>query len=101
MYVVGKNHRQIINMDHVASVRVGDTSIKIDYANGAGCELMRYSTSQQAATALEMLYESIGKRDVFVLPDEDQIKARVINTKRDDISKHKRDGSKQKGHGGS
>lgn len=103
MYIVDKGRRGFINLENVTNIHVGgdEISIKVNFINGSGTQIANYATSAEAYTALEMIYEKIGKNDVIYVPSSDEVKTRIINTKKDDFYKHSPTGKKAKGHGGS
>lgn len=100
MIIINKTKTHIVNFDSVAEVRMSriDGAIKIDFSNGSRYDLDRYDTEEEARTAMEMLCDSIGKSDVFVMPTSEQIHNRIIS--RPD-SLHRYSGIKPKRHGGS
>jgi hypothetical protein len=101
MIIITKNKNHIINFDYVTEIFKGSDgiSIKVNFNNGGRYELDRYSDSVYAEKAMEMLCESIGKTERFIMPTEKEIQAKITQT-HDTIPRHIT-GKKGKGHGGS
>lgn len=102
MFIFNKKTGKLLNLDKVAEVLVGRERNKLTIAreNGAMGIFADYNTETEAKEALSMLVEfmNTGKREVFILPDEEEIKARIRNRKE---PWHHATGKKLKGHGGS
>lgn len=100
MIIINKTKTHIVNFDSVAEVRMSriDSAIKIDFSNGSCYDLERYDTEEEARIAMEMLCDSVGKSEVFIMPTSEQIHNRIIS-KPDSFHRHS--GVKSKGHGGS
>lgn len=101
MIIITKNKSHIINFDYVTEIFKGsdETSIKVNFSNGGRYELDRYSDRTYAEKAMEMLCDSIGKTEKFIMPTEKEIQARITQT-HDAIPRHIT-GKKNKSHGGS
>ena len=102
MYIFNKKTGKLLNLDKVTEVLVGREGNKLTIAreNGAMGIFADYNTEAEAREAISMLVEfmNTGKREVFTLPDEEEIKVRIRNKKE---SWHHATGKKTKGHGGS
>lgn len=101
MYVLNKNKTQIINLEQVTAMYLGtdETSIKVDFAMGKGCQIGKYISSAFAKKALEMLTLSIKRREeVFLIPEDEEIRVLIENQ---EAKNRNIGGKKQKGHGGS
>lgn len=101
MIIINKTKTHIVNFDSVTEILMSSScygSIRVNFANGGRYELEHYDTEEEARIAMEMLCDSIGKSDVFVMPTSEQIHNRIIS--RPD-SLHRYSGIKPKRHGGS
>lgn len=100
MYILNKNRTQIVNLDHVTAMYVGadETSIKVDFVTGKGCQVGKYASEKHAQKALEMLTLNIGRKEAFRMPGDEEIRGLLEGEegRRCNIG-----GKKQKGHGGS
>lgn len=100
MYILNKSRTQIVNLDHVTAMYVGadETSIKVDFVTGKGCQIGKYASEKHAQKALEMLTLNIGRKEAFRMPADEEIRGLLEGEegKRCNIG-----GKKQKGHGGS
>ena len=100
MFIVRKDGKSIINFDQIETLYIGGDgcSIKVDYKSGKGCQLGTYSSITEAKEVMELIAGSIGKTEVYHMPSDDAIKARMnLKEKR----YHHATGKKTKGHGGS
>ena len=102
MYIVNKSKTQISNLNHVTSLYIGtdNTSIKVDFINGKGCQAAKYKSHEEAVTALEMLGRAIdlGRSEAFFFPDGKELQAKI---QKGEQKAHHISGKKPKGHGGS
>lgn len=102
MIIVSKNKDIMVNTDHVKSIFIGadGCSLKANFGNTDGCQIARYSSPDESRIAFEMIYEAIGKKEVFVMPEDYEVKSKIMN-KRGYTDIHHVTGKKTKGHGGS
>lgn len=100
MFIVSKNRKTIVSAEQMTAVYMGsdNCSIKVDFQNGKGCQLGRYDSENAAQTAMEMIAENIGKADVYFMPDDDSVKAKINMGVQ---KQYHINGKKTKGHGGS
>lgn len=102
MLIVSKDKKAIVNMAAVSSIYMGhdNCSVKVDYQNGKGCQLGRYNSERATQIAMDMLVEKIGigKTEIFFMPDDKDIDAKLAN---ESNLWHHATGKKTKGHGGS
>lgn len=102
MFIFNKKTGKLLNLDKVAEVLVGREGNKLTIARESGAMgiFADYNTEAEAREAISMMVEfmNTGKRDVFILPDEEEIKARIRNRKE---QWHHAIGRKTKGYGGS
>lgn len=100
MFIVNKDAISIVNSENITNIYLGADSctIKADYKNGTGCQLAKYSSKEEAKTAMMMLAENIGGNEVYFMPADEAVKAKMNQTER---RYHHIDGKKTKGHGGS
>lgn len=104
MIIINRNKSKVINLSATNEIFKGADgySIKVNFSNGAGTQIERYSSTEAADIALEMLCDAIGKAEKFSMPTEEQIQARVIYTRKPGNAYHKQIGGvKPKSHGGS
>lgn len=98
MFIVSKDRDSIINMDHITNLHASDPyTIKAAIANGSGYKVGRYN-GPVAEKVIEMIGLAIGKTEVYFLPSDESVQAK-LNEER--ARYHSIDGKKQKGHGGS
>lgn len=100
MFIVSKDKKAVINLEQVTTMYIGSDgcSIKADYRGGNGCQLGRYDSDKEAKTAMEIIVGNIGKTEIFSMPDNFAVKAKL---KMDEPKYHHLTGKKTKGHGGS
>ena len=99
MIIVSKDKDSVVNMDHVTNIFVGNDgyTVKAAFANGSGCQLGRYN-SPVANKVIEMIGLAVGRTEVYFLPDDDSVAAKIHETA---LTYHHATGKKTKGHGGS
>ena len=98
MIIMNNNHEVMVNLDYVEEVFLCGNSIKVAFTSHNGCEIAKYSTKEQAAYALGMLYQSISGDDrCFEFPGQREIQER-LNAARVARSHVK---TKENRHGGS
>ena len=101
MFMVSKDKKAIINMQQVSNIYIGADvcTIKVDYENGRGCQIGRYTSEKEALVAMEIITEKMNKGEICEVPDDDAVRERILsNTER---PWHHISGKKTKGHGGS
>lgn len=102
MFVFNKKTGKLLNLDKISELLIGREGNKLTIAreNGAMGVFADYNTEAEAREALAMLVEfmNTGKREVFILPDEEEIRAHIRAGKE---RWHHATGKKTKGHGGS
>ena len=104
MIIVSKNKSSLVNLSFVTQIFKGSDglAIKVNYSNGQGTQLERYQSMEATDVAMEMLCENIGKTDIYVMPTDEQVKARILATKNEGCRYHNNyKGTKAKSHGGS
>lgn len=95
-----KQHK-IVNLDMIREIMVSTScSITVYYENGTGTQIAQYENRSQCVVAMRMLQKAIDiKKDIFEFPNEERIKAEVVNTYQEKT--RPMGGKKSKGHGGS
>lgn len=80
MIIMSLSGMSVVNMDFVENIFLGADrlSIKANMASRSGCELAKYSTTENCKNALEAFYMAVkGDERVFQFPkEEDMIHAR-------------------------
>lgn len=101
MIIVSKDKEIIVNLNHIKNIYKGadGCTLKVSFGNTDGCQLSRYNSAEEANTAIEMLIDAIGKKEVFIMPGTNEVKAK-IKLKSDRQNGHHIDGKKTKGYGG-
>ena len=99
MYIVNKDKSQIINMEKITVMFIGndECSIKVNFTDGQGCQVARYSSHAAAVAVMEQIGKSMSHTEVFFLPDDNGALALLGKDER----WHHATGKKTKGHGGS
>ena len=98
MFIVSRDKSGIINLNRITNLYANDSyTIKAAFEGGTGCQIARY-TSPVAEKVIEMIGLAIGKTEVYFLPSDESVQAK-LNEER--ARYHSIDGKKQKGHGGS
>lgn len=102
MFLYNRQSCNIINTDFVYKIFIGrdDGSVAIANANSVS-KIAVYDTDAEAREAIEMLAEHIRVNGdkIFYFPDNETVRARVINRKFE--RSRLKGGKKEKGHGGS
>lgn len=106
MVIVSKNKDILINLEHTKNIYKGadNCTLKANFGNTDGCQLSRYNSPDEMQIAMEMLIDAIGKREVFIMPSDDEVKAKLkakAGAKGIGENQHHITGKKTKGHGGS
>lgn len=91
MYIVSRDKRSIINTEQITSMYVGadGCTIKADFENGKGCQIGRYNSECECQTVIEIIAGNFGKADVFFMPEDSAVNAR-LNTGGRKTAPHKR-----------
>lgn len=100
MFILSKDNRSIINMEQITVVYIGsdNCTIKADYQNGKGCQLGRYNSEEETKIAMSIIFESVGKTEICVMPTDEAVRAKSNLREQ---KNHHISGKKTKGHGGS
>ena len=100
MVILDSEQRRIVNFDKVTVIFLSsdEHSIKINFADGTGSHLERYSTAEECKEALKMLYEGLKQGSSVIMPNKEQVQIRLRAMKGQYI---RHSGKKTKGHGGS
>lgn len=101
MIIISKNKEHLINLRNVTEIYKGadECTIKVNFKNGTGTQIDRYNSKTDTNMAFEMLCDAIGKQEKFVMPNDEQVKARIISKPINTPNNY--NGRKQKGHGAS
>lgn len=73
MTIINQNKSAVINYDHVSEIYIGadNKSIKVDFANGKGCQVASYPTTEKASGVLfHFLQEVRSGAAVYEFPAE-------------------------------
>lgn len=100
MFIVSKDKNSIINAQQTTSIYIGadGCTLKADFGNGKGCQIGRYNSEKECRTAIEILSENIGKSEIFLMPQDNAVSAKINIGEQ---KQHHINGKKTKGHGGS
>ena len=100
MFLVSKDKKAIVNMSQITSIYIGadGCTLKADFENGKGCQIGRYKSEKESQTAIQIISESVGKNEMFFMPQDDSINAKLNLAEQ---KTHHITGKKTKGHGGS
>lgn len=101
MIIIAKDGESFVNTEYIANIFCGrdGATVKVDFQNGRGCQIARYNTEQQAKTALRMIIEAMRTTEVFQMPDNKTVDAKIQQAGTEQY--HNRNGKKTKGHGAS
>lgn len=109
MLIVNKDTKDdIYNSDYIVQFYTnyvqGEATVKAVLHNGAKAGLGKYSTRDAAKAALGLLMKEVelGRKNVFYMPEEREVKAsRVGYGTSEQRQQHHATGKKTRGHGGS
>lgn len=100
MFIIGKTHGDIYNLDFVESIFINhENSIKVRADKTTSGEIGKYGSYEEARIALEIIAEKIrlGHNMIFT-PTDKEVEAKSTNN----FTPYRhQDGRKTKGHGGS
>lgn len=101
MFIVSREKGIILNLDNATEVYTGnsDRAIVAKQTDNRIIPLVEYETEGEARTAIEMIAEEMGRKDIVYIPSREQVKARAVNDRKG--QHHNTGGKKTKGHGGS
>lgn len=87
-------------MEQITNLYIGadNCTIKVDYANGKGCQIGRYNGEKEAKAAVEIVVRSMQRNEVSFMPNDEEVR---IAIKTQETKWHHATGKKTKGHGGS
>lgn len=104
MLVLSKNGCSVINLDHVKNIHTSGDGYKLicEFSDRDSCCAAEYETGERARIALRMLANAAkAGGSIFLMPDENSVKAEIMAMCKGYESRHSIDGKKTKGHGGS
>lgn len=84
MHILSKDKMQLINLDRVTLMFVDghEGKILVEFENGDDWQLDGYESRNYAQKALEMLAENIGKKDMFQMPTNEEVRKRFAENVR-------------------
>lgn len=81
MFIVSKDKKSIVSTEQIRLIYTDSDkrTVKAEHQNGKGCDLGRYSSEAATQAMIEDLANSIGRTEVYFMPDDDFVKARSKN----------------------
>lgn len=102
MFIFNKQTGKMLNLDKAVDIFPGRNAgtVTIGLDKGATTVFANYESEQEAKEMIAMLaeYMETAKREVFVTPEIEEVKARIANRRE---NWHHATGKKTKGYGGS